>query len=141
MNSDKDTPVRHLNTTKMKGKNRRVIIKSARQNVNNLEWLHVKMGHLGKKIMKRIVKESIVYGTGVTWANLSKWCLASCDACLHALPIYPSISNIKWGIFECLTSDYISYGFTTRREFTGCYIFQSLESDQPFVVKVKTKTA
>ena len=143
--SDMDAPAKPLDTASMKGKNKRVMIKSARQYVNYLEWLHVKMGHLGEEVIKWIVKKSVVNGTGVSWEVLSKQQMGICDACLHArmhaLPIYPSMSKIKWGIFECLTSDYISYGFTTRRMFTGCYIFQDLGSDKPFVVQVKTKTA
>ena len=29
-----------------------------------LEWLHVKMGHLGEEVIKWIVKKSVVNGTG-----------------------------------------------------------------------------
>ena len=140
-----DTTSKRLPLTKkqMRGSNR-TMIKSARQYLNALEWEHVRLGHCNPELIKYGIKGDIWLGAGVPWTELSNMQMGLCDACMHgrmhALPIYSSLNNKEYDIFEGLSSDYIPYGFSTRSGYTGGYLFTCLASDKPFFVHTKDKT-
>ena len=117
---------------------------SARQYLNALEWEHVRLGHCNPELIKYGIKGDIWLGAGVPWTELSNMQMGLCDACMHgrmhALPIYSSLNNKEYDIFEGLSSDYIPYGFSTRSGYTGGYLFTCLASDKPFFVHTKDKT-
>lgn len=87
----------------------RVMIKSARQYLNYLEWLHTRMGHVDPILLKYMARHEIVLGLGITWKDVKHLEMGICDACMHArmhaLPIYASLSRKSYGIFEYLTID------------------------------------
>jgi hypothetical protein len=57
----------------------KVFIKSSRQYLTLLQWLHVRLGHASEAQLRWIVKNDVVLGTGVSWKELEKLELGLCD--------------------------------------------------------------
>ena len=122
----------------------RVMIKSARQYLNLLEWLHVRLGHISPALIKWMVKNFCVLGVGVTWKEIAKLEMGICDACMHshmhALPIYASLNLKVYGIFQYLTSDIVPFGFNSIRGFTATVLFACKASSKVWVYPIKRKS-
>jgi hypothetical protein len=58
----------------------RVMIKSARQYLNLLEWCHVRWGHCDPALIKYMVRKIVVLGAGVTWEEIKNLQMGLCDA-------------------------------------------------------------
>ena len=50
----------------------KVFIKSSRQYLTLIQWLHVRLEHANEAQLRWIVKNNIVLGAGVTWKELEK---------------------------------------------------------------------
>ena len=128
----------------MKMGSNRVMIKSLRQYLNLLEWLHVRLGHINPELIKWMIRKMVVLGAGVTWADIEKETMGVCDACLHshmhALPIYSSLTKRIYSLFEYLTCDYIPFGFKTIRGYTGAIIYMCKASGIFFTYLVNLKS-
>ena len=122
----------------------RVMIRSSHIDLNLLEWLHVRFGHMNPELIKYMVKHDLLLGCGVTFKEIQHLVMGMCDSCMHsrmhAFPIYRSLRQIIYKIFQCLTSDYVPFNFKTKRGYTGCFMYQDLASDKPMVTFTKSKT-
>jgi len=50
----------------------KVFVKSSKQYLTQLQWLHVRLGHLNESQLKRMVLRDSLLGTGVTWSEIKK---------------------------------------------------------------------
>jgi hypothetical protein len=86
-------------------------------NLNPLEVLHVILGHISESTIKRIVRNNLVDGLKFSYDQIKHLKLGLCPTCMmtkmKAFPIYPTMSIISYGIFECLSFDIIEFGQQT----------------------------
>jgi hypothetical protein len=131
----------------------KVFIKSSRQYLTLLQWLHVRLGHASEAQLRWIVKNDIVLGTGVTWKELEKLELGPCDVCQRshmrtfALPC--SISHKEYDVFELLTFDFIPLSKKIHgkqvsisiRGYIGLYLYADKKTGKlmPYFVKSKSE--
>jgi hypothetical protein len=130
----------------------RVFIKSGRQYLTLLQWLHVRLGHANEALLRWIIDKNVVLGSGVTKDEISKLELGFCDTCfksrMHALPIPSSISRKQYEIFEYLTADYLPFHKTVHGEvksvsirgYTGAVLIADKSSGKLFGYPVKRKS-
>ena len=75
----------------------RVFIKSCRQYLSLLQWLHVRLGHANEALIHWMIDKDIVLGSGVSKTDLAKLKLGVCGICyrarMHAFAMPPSISH------------------------------------------------
>ena len=68
--------------------------------------LHVILGHIPEEQIKRIVRYNVLDGLKFTYDQIKHLKLGLCPSCIvakmRAFPIYRSLSNIQYGIFECI---------------------------------------
>jgi hypothetical protein len=122
----------------------RTFLKSSRQFLTLLQWLHVRLGHCNEQLLKHIVKENVVLGSGVSWKDINKLSLPLCEACMRgkmkAFPIPASISRKLYEVFEYLTCDYVSFKVKSIRHYKGIYIYADKASNRTFGYLVKKKS-
>ncbi len=112
----------------------KVFIKSSRQYLTLIQWLHVRLGHASEAQLRWIVKNNIVLGTGVTWKKLEKLELGTCDVCQRshmrtfALPC--SISHKEFDVFEEITFDFIPLHKTVAYGDISVYIYMQIKKQE-----------
>ena len=130
----------------------KVFIKSSRQYLTLLQWLHVRLGHISESQLKWMVKHQSVLGSGVSWSDIKDLQLGMCDTCIRAkmrafnLPC--SISHKVYEVFEHLSSDYKPFCKTVNgvqvsfsvRGYTGVIIYTDKASDKVFCYLVKSSS-
>mmetsp|Transcript_29793 Transcript_29793/g.40907 ORF Transcript_29793/g.40907 Transcript_29793/m.40907 type:complete len:1150 (+) Transcript_29793:1094-4543(+) len=130
----------------------KVFIKSSRQYLTLLQWLHVRLGHINESQLKWMVKHQSVLGSGVSWSDIKDLQLGMCDTCIRAkmrafaLPC--SISHKVYEVFEHLSSDYKPFCKTVNgvqvsfsvRGYTGVILYTDKASDKVFCYLVKSSS-
>ena len=105
------------NTTKSKG-NRRISHNQTCGNLNPQEVLHVILGHIPESTIKRIVKNNLVNGLKFSYERIKNLKLGLCPTYMmtkmKAFPIYPTMEPASYGVFECLSFDFIEFGQQVR---------------------------
>ena len=98
--------------------NRQITHNQSYGNLNPLEVLHVILGHIPEDQIKRIVRYNLLNGLKFSYEQIKHLKLGLCPTCIvtkmRAFPIYRSLSNIQYGIFECISFDIIEFGQRTR---------------------------
>jgi len=98
--------------------NRQLTHNQTHGNLNPLEVLHVILGHIPESTIKRIVRKNLVNGLKFSYEQIRHLKLGLCPTCMmtkmRAFPIYPTMSTITYGIFECLSFDIIEFGQQTQ---------------------------
>jgi hypothetical protein len=130
----------------------KVFIKSSRQYLTLIQWLHVRLGHTSEAQLRWIVKNNIVLGTGVTWKKLEKLELGTCDVCqrshMHTFALPSSISHKEFDVFEEITFDFISLHKTVHgkhvsvsiRGYIGLYLYADKKPGKLMAYFVKSKS-
>ena len=131
------------NKVHLKGSTRSQL-SSARAGMNLLEWLHVRLGHLQERKIKRLVKNKSVKGLGVTYEQIRRAKMRMCFACklasMKALPIYPSINDkIEYKPFECIHSDWIPLKFKDGTSYKGFHFFVDQATTKIWLRRSKSK--
>jgi len=143
----------HVYTSKeIKFGGAKVFVKSSKQYLTQLQWLHVRLGHLNESQLKRMVLLDSLLGTGVTWSEIKNLQLGPCDTCLKAkmkaFPLPASISRTQYEVFEYLTSDYKPFNRVVHgvqksfsvRGYTGAIIYSDKASGKAFCYLVKSSS-
>jgi len=130
----------------------RIFIKSGRQYLTLLQWLHVRLGHANESLLRWIIDKNVVLGAGMTKADISKLELGPCDTCqrsrMHAFAMPPSISRKVYEVFEYLSADYMPFNKIThgtvrslsKRGFTGAIVYTDKATGKVFGYLVKKKS-
>ena len=89
--------------------------------LNKLELLHVRLGHMSEDMIKYSVKHQLHKGLGVQYNEIKGLTLKQCDACMkgkmRAFTIPPVISRTEYGLFEYVSLDILEYSITSVRNF------------------------
>ena len=80
--------------------------------------LHVILGHIPEGQIKYMVKNNVVNGLKYNYEQIRHLKLGLCPTCMltkmKAFPIYKSLSETQYGIFECISFDIVDLGYHTR---------------------------
>ena len=136
--------VRHQHPTK---KTKRFhAIKSTHGTLNLLEVLHVILGHAPAKYIKYIVRHDIVTGLNVTYDEIKHLKLGLCDICMFSrmksFPVYRSISQKVYGIYEYLSFDIVEFGLSCKSidGYVYAFIYIDIATETLFVYGGPSKT-
>ena len=130
----------------------KVFHKSGTMLLNQLQWLHVRLGHAHEHQIKMMVKYGINLGTKVTYDEIKDLHLGECDTCMKckmrafALPL--SISRRIYEVFEFLSCDHIPFSKTVGgvqrsfsiRGYTGIILFADRATGKIFNYLVRSKS-
>jgi len=114
-------------------------------NLNPLEVLHVMLGHIPEKQIKRMVRDNLVNGLKFSYDKIKHLQLGLCPTCvmtkMRAFPIYSSLSINKHGIFEYISFDILEFGQKTLSidgyRYVALYVDQC--TNKLMVYGMKTK--
>lgn len=121
-------------------------LKSTHGSLNLLEVLHVCLGHIPEQHIKYIVKHNIVTGLNITYDQIKHLHLGLCDTCMisrmKSFPIYRSISQKVYGIFELLSFDIVEFGNICKsiNGYVYAFIYVDSATDTLFVYGGPDKT-
>ena len=105
----------------------RILKRATTHNMNPLEILHVKLGHVNEDLIKWIVKNNIIIGLNVKYNDIKDLHLQLCDACMKgkmkAFPIPPSITYKAYQIFEHIACDIIDFNRKSCRGYRYLFLF------------------
>ena len=127
-------------------RNRTTSNKSTYGTLNLLEVLHVILGHAPGSFIKYIVKHNIVTDLHVSYDSIKNLTLGLCDTCMQsrmkAFPMYKSLSQKIYGIFEYLSFDILELGKTCRSIDGYIYsiVIVDKESNRLFVYGTPAKS-
>ena len=98
--------------------NRQLTFNQSYGNLNPLEVLHVILGHIPEGQIKHMVKNNVVNGLKYNYDQIRHLKLGLCPTCMltkmKAFPIYKSLSETQYGVFECISFDIVDLGHQTR---------------------------
>ena len=84
----------------------KVFVKSSKQYLTQLQWLHVRLGHLNESQLKRMVQRDSLLGTGVSWSEIKNLQLGPCDTCLKAkMKAFPLSQHLAYTVRGVRVSD------------------------------------
>lgn len=121
-------------------------VKSTHGTLNPLEVLHVSLGHIPEKYIKFIVRHGIVSGLNVDYEEIRHLKLGLCDTCMlsrmKSFPVYRSISQKVYGIFEYLSFDIVEFGLSCKSidSYVYAFIFIDIATETLFVYGGPNKT-
>ena len=127
-------------------------MKSNRQYLSLLQWLHVRLGHANEALIHWMIDKDIVLGSGVSKTDLAKLELGVCDTCyrarMHAFAMPPSISHKVYEVFEYLSVDHMPFSKTVHgqlrslsiRGYTGALMYTDRATGKIFGYLVKSKS-
>jgi len=130
----------------------KVFVKSSKQYLTLLQWLHVRLGHTNENQIKKMVQHQSLLGTGVCWSDIKDLQLGPCDTCLkarmRAFTLPASISRRKYEVFEYLSCDYKPFHKVVNgiqksisiRGYTGAIIYSDKASGKIFCYLVKSSS-
>ena len=96
--------------------------------LNPLEVLHVRLGHLSDATLRSLITHNVVDGLDVTPDDLRKHKLGSCYADwigkMQAFPIYPSLKNHSPDLFEHWSVDDVPMPTVSIEGYKGFFAFR-----------------